>query len=423
MSEVKSDSFLRVFTSTVGLFYIVNVALSRDVLFGEWYEFLPAVIICALYLYFLYKSRHSHDAKFFAVLGAVVAFSLFVPPVRMIFILTSPVSMFLGGIFVFLDLKKSLPAAPRRKKIILWLIVLLLAGAFFFAGTKTYYFMYGKGIFPCDQWVEFLPMPEVPEGAVIAFHVPLAINDLSYGGCGFGKANVKGYLVDNGEENKYHQELNIGEVSENERFTLVGHFNHKKSPLGGVDSGHNSEDYILADSRGMRYVFSAYQFSEYNRKWKAEWVKNNEAIGDVTIEDCSFYDDEVEPCLKRTFSPKYMTPTPLSERGDSAMQIITPHPNEVVASPLRITGNVYHEWFLKSYFPVKLLDGNGKVIAETLAQAQGNQTTSERVSFVANLTFTHPDTKNGMLVLEKNNPSGLFESSDDRRIPIRFIQP
>lgn len=421
MSEVKSSSFLRIFTSTVGLFYIVNVALSRDILMGEWYEFLPAVSICVLYLYFLYKSRQdSHDAKFFATLMAVAVFSLFVQPVRMIFILTSPVSMFLGGIFIFFELKKGLSNASHVEKVILRIIMLLLVVAFLFAGDRTYYFMYGKGIFPCDQWVEFLPIPEVPDGAVIAFRVPLVINDLSYGGCGLEKANVKGYLVDNGEENKYHQELNIGEVSENERFTLVGHFNHKKSPLGGVDSGHNSEDYILADSRGTRYVFSAYQFSEYNRKWKAEWVKNNEVIGDVTIEDCSFY-DAVEPCLKKAFSAKFMTPTPMKESGDSAMQIITPRPNEVTTSPLRITGNVYHEWFLESYFPVKLLDGNGKVLSETSAQAQGNWETSERVPFVANLTFTHPDTKDGILVLEKNNPSGLFESADDRRIPVQFV--
>ena len=328
--------------------------------------------------------------------------------------------MFLGGIFVFWELKKSLSDAGRIKKVTLKTVLFLFAVAFFFVGAKTYYFLYGKGTFLCDQWMEPLPIPEVPEGAVIVFRVPLAVNDLSYGGCGLEKANIKGYLVDNGEENKYHRESMIGEIPENEKFTLVGHFSHKKSPLGRAFSSE-SEDYILADSRGTRYVFPAYQFSEYNRKWKAEWVKNNEVIGDVTIEDCSPYRYDVgESCVKQAFSPKYMTPTPLSERGDSAMQITAPHPNEVVTSPLRITGNVYHEWFLESYFPVKLLDGNGKVIAETSAQAQENQTISERVSFVANLTFTHPDTKNGMLVLEKSNPSGLFESADDRRIPVQF---
>ncbi len=46
--------------------------------------------------------------------------------------------------------------------------------------------------------------------------------------------------------------------------------------------------------------------------------------------------------------------------------------------------------------------------------------TTEFVSFSATLTFPLPDTTEGRLVFEKDNPSGLPEHDDQVSFPVRF---
>ena len=46
--------------------------------------------------------------------------------------------------------------------------------------------------------------------------------------------------------------------------------------------------------------------------------------------------------------------------------------------------------------------------------------TENFVPFRTELEFRTPTTERGTLVLEKDNPSGLPENSDELRIPVRF---
>ena len=46
--------------------------------------------------------------------------------------------------------------------------------------------------------------------------------------------------------------------------------------------------------------------------------------------------------------------------------------------------------------------------------------TKDFVPFKAELEFSLPSTETGVLILEKDNPSGLPENDDELRIPIRF---
>lgn len=94
--------------------------------------------------------------------------------------------------------------------------------------------------------------------------------------------------------------------------------------------------------------------------------------------------------------------------------------NDAITSPLVIEGEAWGPWFFEASFPVKLLDGNGKVLAQVPAQAQGEWMTENFVAFKATLTFAAPATATGTLVFEKDNPSGLPEHADEFRLPIRF---
>ena len=69
---------------------------------------------------------------------------------------------------------------------------------------------------------------------------------------------------------------------------------------------------------------------------------------------------------------------------------------------------------------MKIYDKNSKLLGTGIAQAQSDWMTEEFVPFQAMLEFEIPITKEGTLVLEKDNPSGLAEHVDELRVPIRF---
>ena len=107
------------------------------------------------------------------------------------------------------------------------------------------------------------------------------------------------------------------------------------------------------------------------------------------------------------------------EKSD-LIRVNTPRPNQIIQSPLLIAGEARGYWFFEASFPIKLLDGNGNLIAQTMAQARADWMTEDFVPFEAELVFSAPSTGKGNLVLEKDNPSGLPEHADELRIPITF---
>lgn len=95
-------------------------------------------------------------------------------------------------------------------------------------------------------------------------------------------------------------------------------------------------------------------------------------------------------------------------------------PGDVISSPLVLTGEA-RGWYFEGSFPVFLVNWNGLIIAEGIAQAKGDWMTSSFVPFEAILTFTKPDYKdNGALILKKDNPSGLPEHDDALEFSIIF---
>lgn len=109
------------------------------------------------------------------------------------------------------------------------------------------------------------------------------------------------------------------------------------------------------------------------------------------------------------------------------IRVSSPKPNEIIKSPFTVSGEARGFWFFEASFPIRLFDENGQELAIAVAQAQGdpagggvNWMTENFVPFKAILTFERPTTETGVLVLEKDNPSGLPEYADELKIPIRF---
>ncbi len=113
-------------------------------------------------------------------------------------------------------------------------------------------------------------------------------------------------------------------------------------------------------------------------------------------------------------------PQPSPASKDDLIRVTSPLPNQVVNSPLTITGQARGNWYFEASFPVKLLDANGNVLAQAPAQAQGNWMTTDYVPFTVTLTFANPAAGTGTLVLEKDNPSGLPQNANELRIPVTF---
>lgn len=102
------------------------------------------------------------------------------------------------------------------------------------------------------------------------------------------------------------------------------------------------------------------------------------------------------------------------------IRIDSPRPNATVNSPITVTGEARGYWFFEASFPVRIYDANGKELGWAIAQAQSDWMTEDFVRFEAVLNFEKSTTKKGLLVLQKDNPSGLPEKDDKLEVPIIF---
>lgn len=102
------------------------------------------------------------------------------------------------------------------------------------------------------------------------------------------------------------------------------------------------------------------------------------------------------------------------------IRVVSPVAGAIVTSPLRIEGEARGHWYFEASFPVLLEDTAGTVLAEGPIQAEGEWMTTEFVPFSGELSFEAPTTTTGVLVLKKDNPSGLPEYDDEIRIQVMF---
>jgi hypothetical protein len=104
--------------------------------------------------------------------------------------------------------------------------------------------------------------------------------------------------------------------------------------------------------------------------------------------------------------------------GSALIQVFSPLPNQVVTLPLTVTGEARGNWYFEADFPVRLLDLEGNELAVAIAQAQDDWMTEAFVPFIAIIEAEDILPQDALLVLEKDNPSGLPEQDDSITIPV-----
>ncbi len=113
-------------------------------------------------------------------------------------------------------------------------------------------------------------------------------------------------------------------------------------------------------------------------------------------------------------------PVPEASTGDGIV-IDLPRSNDLISSPLAVTGKARGVWFFEASLPLLLVDENGNRIAESYATAQGEWMTTEFVPLKGSISFV-TDAQNGFLLVRKDNPSGLPEHDAELKIPVRFSE-
>jgi hypothetical protein len=128
------------------------------------------------------------------------------------------------------------------------------------------------------------------------------------------------------------------------------------------------------------------------------------------------------PKLGNASDPSQITSPPRElPHKDDLIRVTSLTTGAAVTSPLTVEGIARGSWYFEARFPVELRNSKGTVIAQTVAEAKGDWMTTNYVRFSATLNFSpQPAGSAGMLVLKKDNPSGLPQNGNELDIPIAF---
>ena len=104
---------------------------------------------------------------------------------------------------------------------------------------------------------------------------------------------------------------------------------------------------------------------------------------------------------------------------ESSIKVDYPKENEGIKSPVKISGQAKGIWFFEGSFPIEIVDTNGNIIVQSFATSSEDWMTENFIPFSATLEFIKPtSTKHVLLILKKDNPSGLPEYDDSISIPL-----
>lgn len=97
-----------------------------------------------------------------------------------------------------------------------------------------------------------------------------------------------------------------------------------------------------------------------------------------------------------------------------------PQAGEIIENPATISGQARGSWFFEGSFPIKIIDANGELLGEGVAEAQSNWMTNDFVDFRAVISFKPSAASSGFIMLHNDNPSGLPDKDKEWKIPIVF---
>lgn len=120
----------------------------------------------------------------------------------------------------------------------------------------------------------------------------------------------------------------------------------------------------------------------------------------------------------RTFVEELPPSTPTYINATSGViSVTTPTPGSVTGKEFEVRGSA-RGWYFEGSFPIEILDMNGKALVTSPAQAQSDWMTSAPVSFIAKIKIPNNYIGKAIVILKKDNPSGLKENDASMSFPI-----
>ncbi|MFZ2190005.1 MAG: Gmad2 immunoglobulin-like domain-containing protein [Candidatus Magasanikiibacteriota bacterium] len=309
--------------------------------------------------------------------------------------------------------------------IVIAVLMLIIVGLRFFIGG-------GEDTWLCEngQWVKHgNPSEPMPDEICLAQENSEDFNDPLF------VVKNNDYVIENEFVSLVHGESIVGEPgSASQTITKLV----SAKPVGDIDNDglDNFVVFLSQTSSGsgtFYYVSVVSDFADnytgYNALFLGDRIllgetENRQGIIIVNYKDRGENEPMTsEPTIEkqRYFAFEENVLKELNYKKD-LIELTSPKPASFISSPLEITGQARGNWFFEASFPVTLTNWDGLIIAEGIAQAQGEWMTTDFVAFKATLNFTADTTvsNRGALILKKDNPSGLPEHDDALEIPVFF---
>jgi hypothetical protein len=100
------------------------------------------------------------------------------------------------------------------------------------------------------------------------------------------------------------------------------------------------------------------------------------------------------------------------------IQVELPYPGAVTGKEFKIIGKARGYWFFEGSFPVELQTLDGNILGGGVATAEGEWMTEDFVNFTAEMQTPSAFIGPAILILRKDNPSGLPENDASISFPI-----
>lgn len=105
----------------------------------------------------------------------------------------------------------------------------------------------------------------------------------------------------------------------------------------------------------------------------------------------------------------------------ASVTLSRPAAGDAVASPITVVGQAPGPWFFEATLPYELRAADGTVVASGAVHAGDDWMTEGPVPFEAVIEFAVPSTTEAVLVLMKDNPSGLPENDGSFELPLHLL--
>lgn len=175
-------------------------------------------------------------------------------------------------------------------------------------------------------------------------------------------------------------------------------------------------------------IFVHYQIENFNAicisaDGKSKLMQQCDPLGEDEVRIFGEIKEESKKQLDKIMSSLYFFRENAEERKELSdlIKVEKPSSNKLINSPLRISGKARGNWFFEAEAPVRLVDKDYKLLAETSIKANGEWMTSDFVPFSTELSFEKiPEDEEGYLIFEKSNASGKPELDRKLTLPVRF---